>query len=166
MPSVAGVPAILEKPLAACNAVVDWLFGLRGVAKGAIIALASVGVLFLFFYQPAASLWAAHRDHDQLIVEQQSLAEMSEELEGRIAELRSEEGIMDEARVRGYAPAGEIAADASALVGEEDDGIITVLGQTPESTEDSPLTQALTCSSATRRGRSASPLFGGRHGAN
>lgn len=142
-PSTNGVPAVLDKLLAAFNGAIDWLFGLHGVAKAGLIALATVGVLFLFFYQPAASLWAAHRDHDQLLAQQQALTEMSNELEGRIAELQTEEGIMDEARVRGYAPAGEIAADASELVGEDDDGIIAVLGQAPEETEDSPLTQAL-----------------------
>ncbi len=142
-PNVTGVPAILDRVLAAFNGALDWLFGLHGLAKGAMIALASAGVLFLFFYQPAANLWAAHRDHDQLLAEQQALAEVSDELEERIAELRTEEGIMDEARIRGYAPAGEIAADASELVGEEDVGIIAVLGQAPEETEDSPLTQAL-----------------------
>ncbi len=141
--SANGVPAVLDKLLAAFNGAIDWLFGLHGVAKGAFIALATVGLLFLFFYQPAASLWAAYRDHDQLLAQQQALTEMSDALEGRIAELQTEEGIMDEARVRGYAPAGEIAADASELVGEDDDGIIAVLGQAPEETEDSPLTQAL-----------------------
>ncbi len=142
-PGVNGVPPILERLLSAFNGAIDWLFGLPGLARAGVITLASVGVLFLFFYQPAANLWAAHRDHDQLIAQQQALTEMSDELEERIAELRTEEGIMDEARIRGYAPAGEIAADASELVGEEDDGIIAVLGQAPEETEDSPLTQAL-----------------------
>ncbi len=145
-PAASGAATSLrDRLLAAASGAVDWLFNLHGAPKAALCVLAAVAVLFLFFYQPSADLWAAHRDHDRLLAEQASLAQMSGEIEERIAALRSEEGIMDEARVRGYAPAGEIAADAGKLVGEddEDEAIIPVLSQAPEETEDSPLTQAL-----------------------
>lgn len=122
----------LRSPRDVLDRGAQWLFDLRLSGKIALGLAATVAVLFGFFYQPSADLWAAHRDHDHLLAQKAELEQVSSDLEEDIAALRTEEGVADEARVRGYAPAGEEAADARALVGDDGDEIVQVLSEVAE----------------------------------
>lgn len=105
--------------------------GLRDLVtahRGVSIACAVALVLVVALYGPACSLYQAWRENGVLQDEQARATVESDELEGDIANLMTEEGIKDEARRRGYVDDGETRIVVEG--GEEDDG------STEESTGD------------------------------
>lgn len=102
-----------------------------------------VALIAVFFYGPVADLYAASRDHDQLVLEVEALNTVADDLASDVARLQTEEGVTDEARVRGYAPQGEYAADASELLDMDEKPKIPELSRSRVPDDDSPLTKLL-----------------------
>lgn len=75
--------------------------------RGAVVACAAALVLLVALYGPACGLYQAWRENGTLQAEQAQASAESEELEGDISSLMTEEGIKDEARRRGYVEEGE-----------------------------------------------------------
>ena len=75
--------------------------------RGAVVACAAALVLLVALYGPACGLYQAWRENGALQAEQAQASAESEELEGDISSLMTEEGIKDEARRRGYVEEGE-----------------------------------------------------------
>lgn len=75
--------------------------------RGAVVACAAALVLLVALYGPACGLYQAWRENGVLQAEQARASAESEELEGDISSLMTEEGIKDEARRRGYVEEGE-----------------------------------------------------------
>ena len=107
-------------------------------ARTRLAVVVAIVALGLFFYDPAADLYAAKRDHDQLVQKVEATKAVAADLEAQVHRLQTEEGIMDEARIRGYANPGEVAVDASELLGIEDSVTVPELAK-PIETEEPPL---------------------------
>lgn len=75
--------------------------------RGAVVACAAALVLLVALYGPACGFYQAWRENGVLQAEQARASAESEELEGDISSLMTEEGIKDEARRRGYVEEGE-----------------------------------------------------------
>lgn len=75
--------------------------------RGAVVACAAALVLLVALYGPACGFYQAWRENGVLQAEQARASAESEELEGDISGLMTEEGIKDEARRRGYVEEGE-----------------------------------------------------------
>ena len=134
-PGTASSPAPFAALAALFASIPDRLAALSGRGRRLAIAGAVVLVTLLFFYGPASDLYAAARDHAYLARDFEAITQVTSDLQAEVDRLRTEEGVMDEARVRGYAPEGEIPADASELVGEDDEPSIPLLSQPAEPIE-------------------------------
>lgn len=86
----------------------------------AVIAVAAVLVLFVALYGPACGLYQAWRENGVLLAEQERASAESEELEGDISTLMTEDGIKDEARRRGYVEEGETRIVVEGAESEDD----------------------------------------------
>ena len=85
-----------------------------------VIACAAVLVLVVALYGPACGLYQAWRENGVLQEEQAQTSVESDELEGDIANLMTEEGIKDEARRRGYVDEGETRIVVEGLETDDD----------------------------------------------
>ena len=86
----------------------------------AVIAVAAALVLFVALYGPACGLYQAWRENGVLLAEQERASAESEELEGDISTLMTEDGIKDEARRRGYVEEGETRIVVEGAESEDD----------------------------------------------
>ena len=102
--------------------------------RGAVVACAAALVLLVALYGPACGFYQAWRENGVLQAEQARASAESEELEGDISSLMTEEGIKDEARRRGYVEEGETRIIVEGA-GEEGTGETASDGS---STDDTP----------------------------
>lgn len=86
----------------------------------AVVAVAAALVLFVALYGPACGLYQAWRENGVLLAEQERASAESEELEGDISTLMTEDGIKDEARRRGYVEEGETRIVVEGAESEDD----------------------------------------------